>query len=91
MKKKLAILLAAAVAFSVTPAVAAEAKVKTFSSCTAVHKVYDGGIAKKGAKGNRNQYSKKMMPFEHTPKFSTALYKANKHLDRDKDGVVCEG
>jgi hypothetical protein len=24
------------------------------------------------------------------PKFSKALYKANKHLDRDKDRIACE-
>jgi Excalibur calcium-binding domain len=70
---------------------AASAAPTSFSSCTQVHQYYKGGIAKVGVKGNRNQYTHKLMAFEHQPKFSTALYKKNSFLDRDNDGVVCEG
>lgn len=70
------------------PVPPASAGAKSFTNCTALHKVYKGGVAKKGVKGNK--VKGKLKRFGVTPKFSTALYNANKRLDRDKDGIACE-
>jgi len=64
------------------------AKAKVFKNCKALNKVYKGGVAKKGVKYNK--VSGKKRAFKVKPKISTALYKANKKLDRDKDGIACE-
>ncbi|MFT4213239.1 MAG: excalibur calcium-binding domain-containing protein [Microbacterium sp.] len=76
-----------------TPAVSsviapAKTVVKTYKNCTALHKAYPGGVAKAGV--THNKVSGKKRAFTVKPKTSTALYKANKKLDRDKDGVACE-
>lgn len=92
----LSLAVAAALAIAPTaPAMAASApqvhvvtKVVTFKSCTALHKKYPGGVAKAGVK--YNLVSGKKKAFKVKPKISTALYKANKKLDRDKDGIACE-
>jgi hypothetical protein len=64
------------------------AKAKAFANCTALSKVYKGGVAKAGVKYNK--VSGKNKAFKIKPKSSTALYNANKKMDRDKDGVACE-
>jgi hypothetical protein len=73
---------------SVAASHAVVAKVKVFKNCTQLNKVYKGGVAKAGVKYNK--VSGKKRAFTVKPKSSTALYKANKKLDRDKDGVACE-
>lgn len=73
---------------SVAASHAVVAKVKVFKNCTALNKVYKGGVAKAGVKYNKAAGKKRA--FKVKPKFSTALYKANKKLDRDKDGIACE-
>lgn len=72
---------------SATP-VAKAKKAKKFKNCTALSKVYKGGVAKPGVKANKVGGKKK--PFKVKPTFSKALYTANSHLDRDKDGIACE-
>jgi hypothetical protein len=62
---------------------------KKFKTCTALNKVYPGGVAEKSTSVNKNkagvlQKSKKV------PKVSSKVYKENKGLDRDKDGIACE-
>ena len=86
----LAIAAAGALALGVlAPATAADASTpKHYANCTAVHKVYSGGIAKQGVK--YNTVSGKHKPLKGKVKFDTALYTANKALDRDKDGIACE-
>lgn len=37
-----------------------------------------------------NTVSGKKKPFTVKPYVSTALYNANKKMDRDKDGIACE-
>lgn len=76
----------ASVSVSVTQLPTAKAKV--FKNCKALNKVYKGGVAKAGVKYNK--VSGKNRAFKVKPKSSTALYKANKKLDRDKDGIACE-
>jgi hypothetical protein len=57
---------------------------KTYSSCSALNKVYSGGIAQKAGYKNVGGVLAVM------PKVSGPLYLSNKKLDKDKDGIVCE-
>jgi hypothetical protein len=59
------------------------AAAKVFKNCTALNKVYPGGVALPGAI-NAGGLTKK------EPKYDKALYNANKKSDRDKDGIACE-
>jgi hypothetical protein len=59
------------------------AATNVFKNCTALNKVYPGGVAKPGAV-NKGGATKK------EPKYDKALYTANKKSDRDKDGIACE-
>ena len=81
MKKTITISIALAVALSVIPI--SQASAKTFKNCTALNKVYPGGVALPGAinKGGTTKL---------TPKYNKKLYMANKKSDRDKDGIACE-
>jgi len=56
---------------------------KTYKNCTELNKVYKGGVALPGAvnMGGATKYE---------PKYSKALYLANKRSDRDNDGIACE-
>jgi hypothetical protein len=56
---------------------------KKFKNCTALNKVYPGGVAEKPGIINENRGSK-------LPIVSSKIYKVNKGLDRDKDGIACE-
>jgi hypothetical protein len=70
--------------FATTTNVDAKTTVKTYQNCTALNKVYKGGVAKYSTtknKGGKTRYK---------PYASTALYNANKKLDRDKDSIACE-
>ncbi|GAA3622013.1 hypothetical protein GCM10022223_43710 [Kineosporia mesophila] len=66
----------------------AAAKAKKYKNCTALHKDYQHGIRKKGAKdkvrGSSTPVATRLIPVR------TPLYKANITMDRDKDGVACE-
>lgn len=65
---------------------AADAKpVKTFKNCTALNKVYKHGVGKKNAR-DKTKSKYKVTNFKR----SNVLYKANKKMDRDKDGIACE-
>ena len=77
-----ALIGASAIAVNVAPAGAAA---RTFKNCTALHGVYKGGVAKPG--GHQKPGQPKL---KKAPKISAPLYKANKSLDRDKDGIACE-
>jgi hypothetical protein len=89
------VVAATAVALTATLTVAAPANAapKHYSSCTAVHKVYSGGIAKTHTTKNTIKHSNgttTKTALKGKVKHSTSLYKVNKKLDRDKDGVLCE-
>jgi hypothetical protein len=65
----------------------ADAAARKFVNCTALHKVYKHGVARKGAKDKVSGHTKPVTNFA----VNTAVYNANKKkLDRDKDGVACE-
>lgn len=61
----------------------ASAAARVFKNCTALNKVYPGGVALPGAV-NAGGETKLI------PKYDKALYLANKKSDRDKDGIACE-
>jgi hypothetical protein len=64
----------------------ASASVPHFSNCTAMHHTYKHGVGKAGAHDKVRGHTKPVTNF----KVSTAIYNANKKMDRDKDGVACE-
>jgi Excalibur calcium-binding domain len=59
------------------------AAVSVYKNCTAMNKVYPGGVARSGAVNiggsTKNQ-----------PIFDNSIYLSNRKLDRDKDGIACE-
>lgn len=67
-----------------TPVDAAAVKAKTYANCTAINKVYKGGIARNSKVKNKGGATK------YKPFVSQALYDANKKSDRDKDLIACE-
>ncbi|MDT4992383.1 MAG: hypothetical protein QOH97_2275 [Actinoplanes sp.] len=72
---------------SVAVASPADAATATkYKNCTALQKKYKHGVAKKGAKDKVSGSTKPVTTFT----VNTAVYNANKNLDRDKDGVACE-
>jgi hypothetical protein len=77
-----------AVAFSVPAAHASVARSAAhhFQNCTDMHRVYKGGVAKRGAHDHRTDGGHA----RYAPHVSTKLYKANSSMDRDHDGVACE-
>jgi hypothetical protein len=80
-----------AVAMLVAPAQSAmaapvhTAAVAKYQNCTKLHYKYPHGVGKSGAHDHVTS-GKPVKNF----KVSTALYNANKRLDRDKDNVACE-
>ena len=83
MQKYLVMGMAVLVLAGVPAGAAAAARAVTYKNCTALNKVYPGGVARVGARnvGGKTRY---------TPFYNDALYLANKKSDRDKDGIACE-
>lgn len=71
---------------------AAQAAPTVYKNCTAVHKVYSGGIAKKSVTKNRVTSGGKVTyrALKGTVKKDDTLYNANKKSDADGDGIACE-
>jgi hypothetical protein len=63
---------------------------KKFKNCTALNKEYPGGVADKVTSANKNKAGV-LQESKNVPKVSSKIYKENKGLDRDKDGIACEG
>ena len=84
-------LVAAAIGASVvlapvmTPVADARAP-RHFRNCTALHRVYPHGVGRAGAHDRVRGRTAPVTTFKR----STRLYKANKGMDRDHDGVACE-
>lgn len=57
---------------------------KKFSNCSALNKVYPGGVAK--AKNWKNKGGE----IKNKPEVNAKVYTDNKSKDRDKDGIACE-
>ncbi|MFT4108294.1 excalibur calcium-binding domain-containing protein [Propionicimonas sp.] len=62
------------------------AKATKFKNCTKLHKKYRHGVGKKGATDHVSGRGKRVTNFTR----NNAAYAANRHLDRDKDGIACE-
>ena len=87
--KKLSVLLSLVLVTSITaPATAAPVKYK---NCTKLNAVHPSGVAKPGAQDTKKVKGKKVaVTTSGVPTYDAALYKKNKKLDRDKDGIACE-
>ncbi|HET6484425.1 MAG TPA: excalibur calcium-binding domain-containing protein [Actinoplanes sp.] len=69
------------------PAQATPPKVKKYSNCAALNKVFKHGVGRNGAKDKVSGKTKPVTNFS----VYTKMYDANKaKLDRDKDGIACE-
>ncbi len=70
----------------------AQAAPTVYKNCTAVQKVYSGGIAKKSVTQNKVTSGGKTTyrALKGTVKKDDALYNANKKMDADADGIACE-
>lgn len=60
------------------------AQPKQFKSCSALIKVYKGGITKHA------QLVFESAELQIQPKYKSGIYKVNRKLDFDRDGIVCE-
>jgi Excalibur calcium-binding domain len=96
MRAPTRLLAATVIALTATAALALPAEAapaaKAYANCTAINRVYSGGIARSGVKFNTTHYRGKVYhrALKGHVKFSTALYEANRKSDRDKDGIACE-
>ena len=70
--------------------VTAVAKEKRYDNCTDMHKTYQHGVRKSSSTKDVVRSNGKTTKKSSKAKVSKALYNANKHLDRDKDGIACE-
>lgn len=84
--------VAVAAAATIAPAADAAPSATAYANCTAIHRVYSGGIAKAGVTSNRvtSRGRTTHRALKGHVKFSTALYTANRKSDRDHDGIACE-
>ncbi len=57
---------------------------KKFANCTALNKVYPGGVSKSAKAVNKGGKTKQ------TPTVNLRVYNENKTKDRDGDGIACE-
>ena len=57
---------------------------KKFSNCSALNKVYPGGVAKSA------KWKNKGGEIKNTPVVNAKVYNENSSRDRDKDGIACE-
>lgn len=57
---------------------------KKFANCSALNKVYPGGVAKSSKAKNKGGAT------NYAPEVNSKIYEANKGKDRDKDGIACE-
>jgi hypothetical protein len=79
-----ALTLAFGLAAGAAPTASHEPAAKSFKNCTKQNNRYAHGVGRPKAKDHTSG-----TPVRNFKK-SRPLYKANKHLDRDKDGIACE-
>lgn len=75
---------ALAVALGATSAAAAPVPRK-YPRCSALNAMYEHGVGKQGARDSTSS-GDPVRNFLRAPK----IYAANRHLDRDGDGIACE-
>jgi hypothetical protein len=59
-------------------------KAVKYKNCSALNKVYSGGVSKSSTSTNKGSKTKQR------PTVNASVYNLNKSLDRDKDGISCE-
>ncbi|MGL4742847.1 MAG: excalibur calcium-binding domain-containing protein [Dermatophilaceae bacterium] len=84
----LAALAAAAVVVAAGPATTASAVPAQWKNCTAVNKKYPHGVGKKTARDRTS--GRPVATFTRSDARYAEAMRANKGLDRDKDGIACE-
>jgi len=88
MKLLIVLLTAISLIFTSTASYAAPVKYK---NCKKLNAVYPSGVAKVGAVDTKKVKGNKVaVTTSGTPTYDSNLYKKNKSLDRDKDGIACE-
>ena len=88
MKILISLLAAISLILSSTASYAAPVKYK---NCKKLNAVYPTGVAKEGAVDTKTVNGAKVVVTTNgTPLYDAKLYKKNKGLDRDKDGIACE-
>ncbi|MGL5909296.1 MAG: excalibur calcium-binding domain-containing protein [Phycicoccus sp.] len=80
--------LAAAAVVVAGPATTASAVPAQWKNCTAVNKKYPHGVGKKTARDRTS--SRPVTTFTRSDARYAEAMRANKGLDRDKDGIACE-
>lgn len=80
----LSLLLVAGMSLMPGSSVDAKSKVREFSNCKEMNKVYKGGVARSASVRNKGGKTK------YKPFVSKELYDANQKRDRDKDLIACE-
>jgi hypothetical protein len=85
--KKLFIVIFTMSLLGASPVYAAPAQ--SFKNCTALNKVYEGGVALNKKATNRNSKGQPQKS-KYTPFVNKKIYNMNKRLDRDKDKIACE-
>ncbi len=87
-----AILLGASVgpalATSAATATSAASATGIYKNCDALHGKYKHGVGRSDARDHTS--GKPVTSFTHSTSAYNAAVKANKSLDRDKDGIACE-
>ncbi|QKE84142.1 excalibur calcium-binding domain-containing protein [Arthrobacter sp. NEB 688] len=83
-----AVVAAVAVALTIGPAAPAGAVTGTWKNCTSVNKKYPHGVGK--AKARDRTSGKPVTTFRKSDSLYAQAMRANKGLDRDKDGIACE-
>jgi Excalibur calcium-binding domain len=78
----------AAAGLTVTASPASAAVPAKYKNCTALQKYYPHGVGRSTARDKTS--GKPVTTFKRSTKLYTAAIKANKGLDRDKDGIACE-
>ena len=86
------LVLAPAMAANAAPLAVDAVAATHYANCTAIHRIYSGGIARAGVTTNTVHSGGRVYhrALRGHVKFSTALYEANSGSDRDHDGIACE-
>ncbi|WP_157622619.1 excalibur calcium-binding domain-containing protein [Nostocoides sp. Soil756] len=88
MRTATAVLATAAMAVVAVPAGPAQAATGVWKNCTSVQKKYPHGVGKAKAKDRTS--GRPVTTFRRSDSLYAQAMRANKGLDRDKDGIACE-
>jgi hypothetical protein len=85
MRKLILAVLMAALLLTVSGGLASAGPAQRFASCGELRERFRYGVAISATAAD-----KQVMHQHHRPKVKPAVYNANKRLDKDNDGTVCE-